>query len=71
MRKTGIIISLLVGFSTFSQTPNYSELSKKDKFKFMNSYGFLIKKSGDTLLTQIKVYKGTNVPEIDQDQKLL
>ncbi|MFT7083922.1 MAG: hypothetical protein ACJAT0_002419 [Nonlabens sp.] len=71
MSKTGIIISLLVGFSAFSQTPNYLELSKRDKFKFMNSYGFLIKKSGDTLLTQIKVYKGTNVPEIDQDQKLL
>jgi hypothetical protein len=71
MSKIGIIISLLVGFSAFSQTPNYSELSKRDKFKFMNSYGFLIKKSRDTLLTQIKVYKGTNIPEIDQDQKLL
>jgi hypothetical protein len=71
MRKTLILLTLTVSFLSFSQIPDYSDLSRKDQLKLMNYYGFLIKKSGDTLIVKIKLDKRTNVPIINDNNELL
>ena len=54
-----------------AQAPDYSGLLKKDKLKYMNTYGFVILKSKDTIIAKVDYDKYTNTPTINSSNELI
>ncbi|WP_378172391.1 hypothetical protein [Aquimarina sp. SS2-1] len=68
--KKILLLSILITSFSFSQQPNYSDLSRIDKLKLMNYYGFLITKTEDTVIAKIELNKGTNVPIVTENSEI-
>ncbi len=71
MRSILVIIFLISTSFGFAQVPDYSNLSRKDKLKYMNTYGFVILKSKDTILAKVDFKKYSNTPMINSSNELI
>ncbi len=65
-----ILLSILGTSMVYSQIPDYTNLSKKEKLRFINGYGFLELTTGDTIYVKIETLRDVNVPKIDKYGKI-
>ncbi|RNC86357.1 MAG: hypothetical protein ED556_08675 [Winogradskyella sp.] len=56
--KKLIVLLLLSSISLNAQKPDYSQLTKKEKLYFLNGYGYIKLKDGDTIFGVAKRVKG-------------
>lgn len=54
MKTLITILTIIICNISYSQAPDYSVLSKKEKLQFMNYYGFIILKTKDTIIGKVK-----------------
>lgn len=69
MRNLTLIL-ILFSFQLNAQIPDYSELTKRDKIYFLNYYGYIKMKSGDTIFGAVKRIKSKGW-SLDDNPKLI
>ncbi|WP_394747860.1 hypothetical protein [Spongiimicrobium salis] len=62
---------LLSPFVLISQIPDYSDLSRRDKLKFLNYYGYVQLKSGDTIYCKVKHDFNDEIIAISNDDEAI
>ncbi|MEL6556928.1 MAG: hypothetical protein AAFQ94_02015 [Bacteroidota bacterium] len=70
MIKVLLLVLFFLPAVGLSQDIDYSQLSRKEKLKFLNYYGYVILNSQDTIYAEVKIDKSTNTPIITRSNQL-
>ena len=57
----------ILPYILFAQIPDYSDLSRRDKLKFLNYYGYIQLKSGDTIYCKVKYDFNNDIVSISNE----
>lgn len=62
---------LILPYTLLAQIPDYSDLSRRDKLKFLNYYGYVQLKSGDTIYCKVKHDFDNEIIAISNDDEAM